>query len=89
MTDKLKFLTKMSLNKKVKTKWFLIANLIFGILIVGLLNVDSIIKALGGVVLAVKSEVDVPVKLIGVGEKVEDLQDFNAKAFSEALFGSN
>ncbi len=45
--------------------------------------------AKGGVVLAVKSEVDVPVKLIGVGEKVEDLQDFNAKAFSDALFGSN
>lgn len=45
--------------------------------------------AKGGVVLAVKSEVNVPVKLIGVGEKVEDLQDFNAKAFSDALFGSN
>ena len=45
--------------------------------------------AKGGVVLAVKSEIDVPVKLIGVGEKVEDLQDFDAKAFSEALFGSN
>ncbi len=45
--------------------------------------------AKGGVVLAVKSEVDVPVKLIGVGEKVEDLQDFDAKAFSNALFGNN
>ena len=43
--------------------------------------------AKGGVVLAVKSEVDVPVKLIGVGEKMEDLRDFDAKAFSEALFG--
>ena len=43
--------------------------------------------AKGGVVLAVKSEVDVPVKLIGVGEKLEDLQDFDAKAFSDALFG--
>ncbi len=43
--------------------------------------------AKGGVVLAVKSEVDVPVKLIGVGEKMEDLQDFDAKAFSESLFG--
>jgi fused signal recognition particle receptor len=43
--------------------------------------------AKGGVVLAVKSEVDVPVKLIGVGEKVEDLQDFNSKAFADALFG--
>ena len=45
--------------------------------------------AKGGVVLAVKSEVDVPVKLIGVGETVEDLQDFDAKAFSDALFGNN
>lgn len=45
--------------------------------------------AKGGVVLAVKSEVDVPVKLIGVGERVEDLQDFDAKAFSDALFGNN
>ncbi|HID7830675.1 TPA: signal recognition particle-docking protein FtsY [Clostridioides difficile] len=44
--------------------------------------------AKGGVVLAVKSEVDVPVKLIGVGESVEDLQDFNAKSFSDALFGN-
>lgn len=44
--------------------------------------------AKGGVVLAVKSEVDVPVKLIGVGEKVEDLQNFDAKLFSEALFGN-
>ena len=44
--------------------------------------------AKGGVVLAVKSEVDVPVKLIGVGEKVEDLQDFESKAFTEALFGN-
>lgn len=43
--------------------------------------------AKGGVILAVKSEVDVPVKLIGVGEKMEDLQDFDAKAFSEVLFG--
>ncbi|HBF7724804.1 TPA: signal recognition particle-docking protein FtsY [Clostridioides difficile] len=44
--------------------------------------------AKGGVVLAVKSEVDVPVKLIGVGESVEDLQDFNAKSFSDTLFGN-
>ena len=48
MTNKLMFLTKMSLNKKIKTKWFLIANLIFAILVIGLLNVDSIIKFFGG-----------------------------------------
>ncbi|SHH07625.1 signal recognition particle-docking protein FtsY [Tepidibacter thalassicus] len=43
--------------------------------------------AKGGIVLAVKSELDVPVKLIGVGERMEDLQDFNAKDFVNALFG--
>ena len=43
--------------------------------------------AKGGVVLAVKSEVDVPVKLIGVGEQMEDLQDFDSKSFVDALFG--
>ena len=48
MTNKLKFLTKMSLNKKIKTKWFLVANLIFAILIVGLINIDSVIKFFGG-----------------------------------------
>lgn len=42
--------------------------------------------AKGGVILAVKSEIDVPVKLIGVGERLEDLQDFDAKSFVEALF---
>ena len=42
--------------------------------------------AKGGVILAVKSEVDVPVKLIGVGEKMEDLQDFDSKSFVDALF---
>jgi len=48
MTNKLKFLTKVSLNKKIKTKWFLIANLIFAILIIGLLNIDFVIKLFGG-----------------------------------------
>lgn len=48
MTSKLLFLTKVSLKKKIKTRWFLIANLIFALLIVGLLNIDSIIKLFGG-----------------------------------------
>ena len=42
--------------------------------------------AKGGVIFAVKSEIEVPVKLIGVGEKVEDLQDFDARSFVDALF---
>lgn len=42
--------------------------------------------AKGGIVIAIKSELDIPVKFIGVGEKLEDLQLFNAKDFVEALF---
>ena len=48
MNKKLWFLTKMSLNKKIKTKWFLIANIVFLIIIAGLINIDSIIKFFGG-----------------------------------------
>lgn len=42
--------------------------------------------AKGGIVVAVKSELNIPVKFIGVGEKAEDLQKFSAKDFVEALF---
>ena len=48
MKNKLWFLVRASLKKKVKTKWFLIANIIFLIFIVGLINIDSIIKLFGG-----------------------------------------
>ena len=42
--------------------------------------------AKGGVVLSVHEELHVPVKWVGVGEAVEDLQPFNAREFAEALF---
>lgn len=42
--------------------------------------------AKGGIVISIKSQLDIPVKLIGVGEKIEDLQEFNASEFVEALF---
>ncbi len=42
--------------------------------------------AKGGIVVAIKSELDIPVKLIGVGEQLDDLQMFNANEFVEALF---
>ena len=48
MKNKLKYLTKISLNKKIKTKWFIIANVCLLLLIVGLVNADSIIKFFGG-----------------------------------------
>ena len=43
--------------------------------------------AKGGVVVGISRELDVPVKLIGVGEKMEDLQEFNPKSFVNAIFG--
>lgn len=42
--------------------------------------------AKGGIVIAIRSELGLPVKLIGVGEQMDDLQPFNAKEFVEALF---
>lgn len=42
--------------------------------------------AKGGVVIAIKHQLDIPVKLIGVGEGIDDLQDFKSKDFVEALF---
>lgn len=45
--------------------------------------------AKGGIVLAISNELSVPVKYIGVGEKIEDLQIFDRVEFVNALFGNN
>lgn len=45
--------------------------------------------AKGGVVLSVKEELGVPVKYIGVGEQMDDLQPFDADSFAKALFAKN
>ena len=42
--------------------------------------------ARGGVVLAIKHELGIPVKFVGVGEQIDDLQPFNPRAFAEGLF---
>ena len=42
--------------------------------------------ARGGIVVAIAEELKIPVRLIGVGEEAEDLQDFHAKEFVDALF---
>ncbi len=44
--------------------------------------------AKGGIVIAIKSALNIPVKFIGVGEKLEDLQKFDSKEFVEALFSN-
>ena len=45
--------------------------------------------AKGGVVLGIISELSLPIKYIGVGEKIDDLQKFDARSFARALFGKN
>jgi fused signal recognition particle receptor len=44
-------------------------------------------SARGGIVLAIQSELGIPVKLVGLGETVDDLVPFDPDDFVEALFG--
>ncbi len=45
--------------------------------------------AKGGVVIGISRELNIPVKLIGVGEQMEDLQEFNSESFIKAMFGED
>ncbi len=45
--------------------------------------------AKGGIVVAISRELKLPVKFIGLGEQVDDLQPFDPKQFAEALFGES
>ena len=49
-----------------------------------LTKIDGTAK--GGIIVGIIDEMKIPVRYVGVGEGVEDLQDFDAKAFGEALF---
>ena len=68
-------------NALIQAKEFSEVTNITGII---LTKLDGTAK--GGVVIGICSELNVPVKLIGVGEKIEDLQVFNAEEFAKALF---
>lgn len=48
MKNKLKYLISISLKRKIKTKWFMVANILLAIAIVGILNIDHIITFFGG-----------------------------------------
>ncbi len=48
MMSKLNYLISVSLKRKIKTKWFVIANILLAIVIVGLANIDSVINFFGG-----------------------------------------
>ena len=68
-------------NALVQAKEFNAAAAIDGII---LTKLDGTAK--GGIALAIQAELGVPVKYIGVGEHMEDLQKFNPDAFVDALF---
>ena len=68
-------------NAVIQAKQFMEACPIDGII---LTKLDGTAK--GGVVISIKQSLDIPVRYIGVGEGIEDLQEFDAESFAEALF---
>jgi fused signal recognition particle receptor len=54
---------------------------------VALTKLDGTSK--GGVILGISNELKIPIRFVGVGEKMDDLRDFNAGDFAEALFASD
>ncbi len=57
-----------------------------GVSAIALTKLDG--TARGGVIIGIADELGIPVKLIGIGEAVEDLRDFEPAGFVDALFGS-
>ncbi len=48
MKSKFNYLIGMSLKRKINTKWFLIANIVLAVILVGIINIDSVITMFGG-----------------------------------------
>jgi len=69
-------------NAMVQAKAFKQATNVSGIV---LTKLDGTAK--GGIVLAIKNELNLPVKFVGLGEKIDDLQPFDAEQFVYGLFG--
>lgn len=69
-------------NAMVQAKVFKEATNVSGIV---LTKLDGTAK--GGIVLAIRNELDIPVKYVGLGEKIDDLQEFDPEQFVLGLFG--
>ncbi len=52
---------------------------------IALTKLDGTAK--GGIIFAIREELRIPVRLIGIGEGIEDLRDFDPREFVDALFG--
>ena len=80
MMSKFWFLTLNSFKKKVKSKWFVVINLLILVGLVGIMNIDSIIKAFGG-------DFDDSYKIVvkdNTGYAIDDFKD-NLNAYNEKL----
>ena len=71
-------------NAILQAKEFKEASKITGLV---LTKLDGTAK--GGIVLSIKQELGIPVKFIGVGEKIDDMKPFNGSEFASALFERN
>jgi len=84
MRSKLNFLIDTSLKKKIKSKWFLIANIIIAIIIVAIINIDSLITLFGG-------DFDSKTKIYVVDETTIFYESFkeNLKLYEKNLYGED
>ena len=71
-------------NALVQAKQFMECTDITGII---LTKMDGTAK--GGIAIAIQAELGIPVKYIGIGEQIDDLQKFDADQFVDALFDTN
>ena len=71
-------------NAVMQAKEFKEASKITGLV---LTKLDGTAK--GGIVISIRKELGIPVKFIGVGEKIDDMKPFNSKDFASALFETN
>jgi len=55
-----------------------------GVTGIALTKLDGTAK--GGILISISDELKIPIRYIGIGEKAEDLRDFNARDFVDALF---
>jgi ABC-2 type transport system permease protein len=84
LKSKLEFLTKMSLNRKIKTKWFLIANIILALIIMAVVNIDHIIELFGG-------DFNEPIKIYVIDNTEDsfDLFKSSIESYSSSIYKDN
>ena len=84
MKSKLNYLIGISLKRKIKTKWFVIANVLLALVIIGIINIDSIITFFGGDFNTIQT-----VYVIDNTNKTTDIFKEQVKQITETLYGED